>query len=64
LAVLPRLPDLLGNGRGFVVETVEQLEAALTAAREHTESFCLLDVRLDRFDTSRPLRQLAEGLAR
>jgi indolepyruvate decarboxylase len=58
-----RLPDVLGSGRGFVVETVEQLDAALAAARAHTQSFYLLDVRLDPRDISPALRRLTERLA-
>jgi hypothetical protein len=58
-----RLPDVLGSGRGFVVETVEHLDAALAAARAHTQSFCLLDVRLDPRGISPALRRLTERLA-
>jgi TPP-dependent 2-oxoacid decarboxylase len=58
-----RLPDLIGAGRGFVVETEEDLEKALTTAREHTESFCLLDVRLDSTDRSPALQRLTGRLA-
>ena len=53
---------MLGSGRRFVVETVEHLDAAL-AARAHTQSFCLLDVRLDSRDISPALRRLTERLA-
>src|SRR5258708_28954543 len=41
-----KLPELLGTGRGFLVETETQLDAALRAAAQHTESYCLIDVRL------------------
>jgi TPP-dependent 2-oxoacid decarboxylase len=58
-----RVPELLGAGRGFVVETEEDLENALTAARQHTKSFCLLDVRLDPADRSPALQRLASRLA-
>jgi len=59
-----RLPEVLGSGRGFVVETREQLDQALNDAARYTESFCLLDVRLDPLDASRALRRLATGLAK
>jgi indolepyruvate decarboxylase len=59
-----RLPEVIGTGRGFIVETVAELDAALAAARAHTESFCVLDVRLERLDTSSPLRRLTAELAR
>jgi indolepyruvate decarboxylase len=58
-----RLPDLLGVGRGFLVETEQQLDEALDAAAKHTSSYCLLDVRLDPLDASAALRRLAERLA-
>jgi indolepyruvate decarboxylase len=57
-----RLPDLLGAGRGFLVETEGDLDRALAAAAAETETFCLLDVRLDRMDVSPALRRLTERL--
>jgi indolepyruvate decarboxylase len=59
-----RLPELLGAGRGFVVETETDLDAALTEAERSTQSFCLLDVRLDPLDRSPALDRLAARLAR
>ena len=59
-----RLPELLGAGRGFLVETEEQLDQALISAREHTESFCLLDVRMDPMDRSPALERLTERLSK
>jgi indolepyruvate decarboxylase len=58
-----RLPELLGAGRAFEVVTEADLVEALAAAREHTDSYCLLDVRLDPMDHSPALRRLAERLA-
>jgi len=58
-----KLPEFLGVGRGFLVETEEQLDAALDAATKHTESYCLLDVHLDPMDKSAALGRLAERLA-
>ena len=58
-----KLPEVLGKGRGFLVETEAQLDAALDAAAKHTESFCLLDVHLDPMDKSAALGRLAERLA-
>jgi len=57
------VPDVLGAGRGFAVDTEAQLDQALQAAEQHTESFCLLDVRLDPLDRSPALQRLAERLA-
>jgi indolepyruvate decarboxylase len=59
-----RLPELLGAGLGFLVETEEQLDQALIAAERHTEGFCLLDVHLDPADRSPALERLTERLAR
>lgn len=59
-----RIPEVLGDGRSFVVETEEQLDQALLEARKYTENFCLLDVRLDPLDASPALRRLAEQLAK
>ena len=59
-----RIPDVLGSGRGFVIETEEQLDQALFVAERHTESFCLLDVHLDPLDRSPALQRLAERLAK
>ena len=58
-----RVPEILGAGRGFEVETEEQLDQALCAAQEYREGFCLLDVRLEPLDRSPALQRLAERLA-
>ncbi|MDQ3467457.1 MAG: thiamine pyrophosphate-dependent enzyme, partial [Chloroflexota bacterium] len=57
-----RLPDLFGAGRAFLVETFGDLDQALTAAATVTDTFCLLDVRLDPADVSPALRRMASGL--
>jgi len=59
-----RLPEILGAGRGFVVETEEDLDRALTEAEQWTRSFCLLEVRLAKLDRSPALDRLAARLAR
>ena len=58
-----RVPEVLGAGRGWAVNTEGELDAALEEARRHTESFCLLDVRLDPLDRSPALERLASRLA-
>ncbi len=58
-----RFPELLGAGLGVLIETEEQLDRALVKAREHTESFCLLEVKLDPLDRSPALDRLAKRLA-
>jgi indolepyruvate decarboxylase len=58
-----RVTEIFGAGRGFEVETVEQLDQALNAADRFTDGFCLLDVRLEPLDRSPALQRLAERLA-
>ncbi len=59
-----RVPEVLGAGRGFVVETEADLDRALLEAARWTRSFCLLDVRLAPLDRSPALDRLAARLAR
>ena len=59
-----RLPEVLGAGRGFLIQTEAELEQALQAARKYTESFCLLEVKLDALDRSPALSRLADRLAK
>jgi indolepyruvate decarboxylase len=59
-----RVPEFLGAGRGFLVETEEQLEQALLSAERDTEGFCLLNVHLDPTDRSPALERLAERLSK
>ena len=59
-----RIPDVLGAGRGFDVETEEHLDAALQAAREYTDGFSILDVHLDPRDSSPAMQRLTASLAK
>jgi indolepyruvate decarboxylase len=59
-----RIPEILGAGCGFEVETEEQLDQALLAAGRFTDGFCLLDVKLEPLDRSPALQRLAERLAK
>jgi indolepyruvate decarboxylase len=58
-----RVPELLGAGHGFLVKTEHDLDQALGEAQNWTDSFCLLDVRLDRLDRSPALDRLAARMA-
>jgi TPP-dependent 2-oxoacid decarboxylase len=58
------LPEVLGAGRGFVVQTEEDLNRALREAEQWTKSFCLLEVRLAPLDRSPALDRLAARLAK
>jgi indolepyruvate decarboxylase len=59
-----RLPEILGAGRGWVVETEEELDLAFREAIKWTKSFSLLDVRLPPLDRSPALERLAARLAK
>jgi indolepyruvate decarboxylase len=58
-----RVPEVLGTGRGFVIDTESELDEALRAAEQHTSCFCLLEVRLDPHDRSPALQRLAGRMA-
>jgi indolepyruvate decarboxylase len=58
------LPEVIGRGRGFLVQTEEQLEKALRLAETQTETFTVLDVHLDPLDRSPALDRLARNLAK
>ncbi len=59
-----RFPEVLGAGRGFLVETEDELEHALEESARTTTSFCLLDVRLGKLDRSPAMDRLASRLAK
>jgi indolepyruvate decarboxylase len=56
------LPELLGTGQGFRVETEQELVDALAAARENTETYSILDIRLAQNDISLALQRLTSSL--
>ncbi len=57
------LPEIVGGGKGFLVETEDEFEAALRAAQEYTDGFCLLEIILDPHDISPALQRLTASLA-
>jgi indolepyruvate decarboxylase len=57
-----RIPDLLGAGKGYDINTEDQLEKALQEAQNHTDSFCILDVHLDPHDRSLSLERLTSAM--
>jgi TPP-dependent 2-oxoacid decarboxylase len=59
-----KIPEVLGAGLAFRVNTEMELNAALEQAAACIESYCLLDVRLDPMDRSAALGRLAERLAK
>jgi indolepyruvate decarboxylase len=59
-----RLPDLLGKGWGFEVNSFGELKQAMQAALAHTDSFSILNVHLEPNDVSPALRRLAERMSK
>jgi TPP-dependent 2-oxoacid decarboxylase len=60
-----RIPDIIGHGKGFVVQTEDQLEGSLSAAEKiYSKYLCILDVRLDIHDGSSALQRLTEALGK
>jgi indolepyruvate decarboxylase len=59
-----RFPEVIGAGRGFIVDTAQDLDRALNEARRATDTFSLLDVHLAPLDRSPALDRLASRLAR
>jgi TPP-dependent 2-oxoacid decarboxylase len=60
-----RIPGVLGHGKGFVVETEDQLEESFSAAENiYSQELCILDVRLDIHDGSPALQRLTESLGK
>ncbi len=59
-----RLPDLIGEGWGFEVDSVGELDNALNAAIANKDTFSILNVHLDSLDISPALDRLAKRLSK
>jgi indolepyruvate decarboxylase len=59
-----RFPDIVGAGRGFIVDTEADLDRALHEAHRTNHTFSILDVHLAPLDRSPALDRLAARLAR
>jgi TPP-dependent 2-oxoacid decarboxylase len=61
-----QIPDMIGGqGRGFVIETEDQLEESLSAVEKiYSHELCILDVHLDIYDGSQALQRLTEALGK
>ncbi len=59
-----RIPEILGAGRGFDVETEDQLDAALREAGADTSCFSIINVHLGRDDRSPALLRLSRALGK
>lgn len=58
-----KVPELLGGGWGFTVRTVADLDQALQASLANRETFSIIDVDLDKYDTSPALSRLGQRLS-
>ena len=59
-----RMPDLLGEGWGFEVETVGDLHQSMQAALAHQDAFSILNVHLEPDDISPALERLASRMSK
>ena len=60
-----RIPEIIGHGKGFLIQTEDQLEESLLAAENiYSQELCILDVHLDIHDGSPALLRLTESLGK
>jgi indolepyruvate decarboxylase len=60
-----RIPEIIGKGKGFSVQTESQMDESLTAAEKiYFKDLCILDVHLDVYDGSPALQRLTESLGK
>ncbi len=59
-----KLPEVYGSGRGYLVHTEGEFDAALTSAWADTSGLSLIHVKLDRADHSTALERLTERLSK
>jgi indolepyruvate decarboxylase len=59
-----KVPELLGSGWGFVVHTVADFEKALQASLANRDTYSIIEVDLDKYDTSPALERLGQRLAK
>lgn len=58
-----RIPQVIGYGKGFVIESEEELDRAMFESEKiYDRELCLLDVRLDKRDGSAALKRITEVL--
>lgn len=58
------IPQVIGGGRGFHIETEDQFNNAISEALNFRNSFSILDVHLDRNDRSPALDRMTKNIAR
>jgi TPP-dependent 2-oxoacid decarboxylase len=58
------IPQVIGGGRGFHIETEDQFNNAISEALNFRNTFSILDVHLDRNDRSPALDRLTKNIAK
>ena len=58
------IPEMVGGGRGFLINTEDEFDRALEAASKQLDSFCILELRLDPNDGSNALQRLTDVLGK
>ena len=58
------IPEIVGGGRRFVINTEDEFDKALKAANQYLDGFCILDVQLDPNDGSAALQRLTDVLCK
>ncbi len=61
-----QIPNIIGgHGKGFVIETEDQLEESLSAVEKfYSQELCILDIHLEIHDGSQALQRLTEALGK
>ena len=59
-----KIPEILGCGYGFVVETEEEFDDAITKAWRQKDSFNIIEVKLDNYDFSPALIRMTSCMAK
>jgi indolepyruvate decarboxylase len=58
------IPQVIGGGQGFHVETEDQFNYAISDAFSHSSMYSVIDVRLERNDKSPALDRLTTNVAK
>ena len=58
-----KITELLGHGKSYIVKTEGQFDTALKEAEKNSRDFALIEVILDRFDSSEALNRLTKALS-
>lgn len=59
-----KVPELLSDGWGFVVRTVADFDKALQASLANKDTFSIIEVDLDKYDSSPALERLGKRLSK